>query len=194
MSEHRPEAWDQPTAWGGLPDIYPVMLDELELKQDDINVIVEIGVDWGFSLTHFATAHPQARVFGVDSWHTEHEEDKPAIQLKVDMVKRDAEHLPNLTILHMDTAEARALWNDPNFFVHIDLLHIDADHSYEAVKRDFELWAPLVREGGVVLFHDIQSHEATVGRFFEELTRDHPDEGWRATMASCGLGAWRKGG
>jgi len=37
----------------------------------------------------------------------------------------------------------------------VDLLYIDGDHRYEGVKRDFELWSPLVRSGGVVVFHDI---------------------------------------
>jgi predicted O-methyltransferase YrrM len=37
----------------------------------------------------------------------------------------------------------------------IDLLFIDADHSYEGVKADFEMYSPLVRPGGIVAFHDI---------------------------------------
>lgn len=36
-----------------------------------------------------------------------------------------------------------------------DLLFIDGDHTYEGVRRDYELYAPLVREGGVIAFHDI---------------------------------------
>jgi predicted O-methyltransferase YrrM len=37
----------------------------------------------------------------------------------------------------------------------LDFLFIDGDHSYEGVKRDFELYGPLVRKGGIVAFHDI---------------------------------------
>jgi cephalosporin hydroxylase len=37
----------------------------------------------------------------------------------------------------------------------IDFLLIDGDHSYEGVRRDFALYSPLVREGGLVAFHDI---------------------------------------
>jgi len=36
----------------------------------------------------------------------------------------------------------------------IELIFIDGDHSYEGVKRDFELWYPKVVEGGVIAFHD----------------------------------------
>jgi predicted O-methyltransferase YrrM len=40
----------------------------------------------------------------------------------------------------------------------IDFLFIDADHAYEGVKKDFELYSPLVRKGGVIAFHDIALH------------------------------------
>lgn len=37
----------------------------------------------------------------------------------------------------------------------VDILFIDGDHQYNGVKKDFEMWSPLVRSGGVVVFHDI---------------------------------------
>jgi cephalosporin hydroxylase len=37
----------------------------------------------------------------------------------------------------------------------LDYLFIDGDHRYDGVKRDFELYGPLVRKGGLIAFHDI---------------------------------------
>jgi predicted O-methyltransferase YrrM len=37
----------------------------------------------------------------------------------------------------------------------LDVLFIDGDHTYEGVKRDFELYSPFVRSGGLIAFHDI---------------------------------------
>ena len=37
----------------------------------------------------------------------------------------------------------------------IDVLFIDGDHRYEGVKQDFLRYRPFVREGGLILFHDI---------------------------------------
>jgi predicted O-methyltransferase YrrM len=37
----------------------------------------------------------------------------------------------------------------------LDILFIDGDHTREGVERDFRLYSPLVRSGGLVAFHDI---------------------------------------
>jgi SAM-dependent methyltransferase len=36
----------------------------------------------------------------------------------------------------------------------IDFLFIDGDHTYEAVKRDFVLFFPKIKSGGLLFFHD----------------------------------------
>lgn len=45
-----------------------------------------------------------------------------------------------------------------NYFVKedikIDYLHIDADHSYEGVKKDFELYSKLLNDKGIITIHD----------------------------------------
>ena len=37
----------------------------------------------------------------------------------------------------------------------IDVLFIDGDHTYDGARADFERYAPLVRPGGLIAFHDI---------------------------------------
>ena len=37
----------------------------------------------------------------------------------------------------------------------LDFAFIDGDHTYDGVRRDFELYKPLVRPGGIIAFHDI---------------------------------------
>lgn len=36
----------------------------------------------------------------------------------------------------------------------VDMLFIDADHSYDGVKRDFETWFDRIKKGGYFAFHD----------------------------------------
>jgi cephalosporin hydroxylase len=70
----------------------------------------------------------------------------------------------------------------------VDLLFVDGDHTYEGVKRDFELYSPLVRSGGVVAFHDILPdsdwERSEVDRLWAEVREAYrsreilaPDEG-----------------
>lgn len=40
----------------------------------------------------------------------------------------------------------------------VDLLFIDGDHTLGGVLADYALYAPLVRPGGLVVFHDIVRH------------------------------------
>jgi predicted O-methyltransferase YrrM len=54
----------------------------------------------------------------------------------------------------------------------VDLLFIDADHSYEGIKRDYDNWYPLIPEGGLILFHDTVSPLVDVGKFISmEITQ-----------------------
>lgn len=72
----------------------------------------------------------------------------------------------------------------------LDFLFIDGDHSYEGVKRDFEMYSPLVRGGGVIAFHDIVDHppelQCQVKKFWDEVKLryrhkeiiDNPGQRW----------------
>ncbi len=55
----------------------------------------------------------------------------------------------------------------------VDFLFIDGDHSYEGVKRDWELYSPLVRKNGLIGVHDIISNPKRpnnkVYKFWEEI-------------------------
>jgi predicted O-methyltransferase YrrM len=52
----------------------------------------------------------------------------------------------------------------------VDFLFIDGDHSYEGVKKDFEMYSPLVRKDGIIAFHDIvPSGYPTVYKFWNQV-------------------------
>jgi cephalosporin hydroxylase len=52
----------------------------------------------------------------------------------------------------------------------IDFLFIDGDHSYEGVRRDYEMYGSLVRKGGVIAFHDIaKNEEGGCYKFWNEI-------------------------
>jgi predicted O-methyltransferase YrrM len=55
----------------------------------------------------------------------------------------------NVRLIPATTQDAAARWTQP-----IDYLYIDADHTYDGVRADLELWAPLVKPGGLILGDD----------------------------------------
>ena len=57
----------------------------------------------------------------------------------------------------MKSEEAIKGWNKP-----IGLIFIDGDHSYGAVKQDFELWSPFLVDGGIIAFHDVACDIMTI--------------------------------
>jgi predicted O-methyltransferase YrrM len=76
----------------------------------------------------------------------------------------------------------------------VDFLMIDADHSYDGVRRDFELYAPLVRDGGLVAFHDIVRHTGLpnidVARFWAEIRDRYEHEEFISPGRDAGFGPW----
>lgn len=58
----------------------------------------------------------------------------------------------DLTICKGWTAE----WAEKLKDVKFKFIFVDADHSYEACKEDFDLWSPMLEVGGEIAFHDCE--------------------------------------
>lgn len=56
----------------------------------------------------------------------------------------------------------------------VDLLFIDGDHTYDGVKRDWEMYSGLVRSGGMIVFHDIAANyeDIQVKRLWDSIKLD----------------------
>ena len=75
----------------------------------------------------------------------------------------------------------------------IGLLHVDGFHTYEAARHDFRTWLPKVRDGGIILLHDIcpKHEDFGVWQLWDEIKAEFPNtfefhHGW-------GLGVVQKG-
>jgi predicted O-methyltransferase YrrM len=68
--------------------------------------------------------------------------------------------------LRSETAAAAVAWSGPP----VQFLFIDADHSYEGVRRDWESWLPRLSRSARVAFHDYGNADYQgVERFVNEL-------------------------
>ena len=75
----------------------------------------------------------------------------------------------------------------------LDFLFIDGDHTYEGVKKDFEMYSPLVRKGGLIAFHDIvpgpQEYVGEVPKFWNEIKQKYDKQRIVEIVED-----WRQGG
>ena len=79
----------------------------------------------------------------------------------------------------------------------LDLIFIDGGHTYEVVSGDMRRFAPLVRPGGLIAFHDISTGASSedVPRFWAEIrdSYQHDEIIDRANGEGMGIGVLRVG-
>lgn len=117
-------------------------------------VVVEIGVDGGGSMATWHDAFHPELLIGIEL--------KPRAEIAgYRIIKGNSQDERTSTELVRLLGERK-----------IDFLFIDGDHHYEAVRADFQLYAPLVRKGGIIAFHDIRNRGiqgVNVNIFMDEL-------------------------
>lgn len=133
-------------------------------------------------------------MFGGTLWHWINNAPKGASVLAVDLVvpESDGRYLEqkighdeqwpgwakdakvNLLVMDEDSKSPRVreaildfLGND------IDFVFIDGDHSYNAVRADFDNFAPFVKDGGIVALHDINNRGTGVPEFWQAVKGSH---------------------
>ncbi|WP_448263237.1 class I SAM-dependent methyltransferase [Microbacterium aurum] len=134
--------------------------------------IAELGTHMGYSCFVFAEAVKRLRlpttVSALDSW----EGDDHAGFYGEDVfeeVQRIAEsdYPESVKLVRGYFNDSRTLFADAS----IDLLHIDGRHAYADALEDYTQWLGTVREGGVILFHDIaeRDHGFGVWKLWDEI-------------------------
>lgn len=152
------ELWDKLKAVE-LVQVRPIEMDAMIQTVKGIKkpVIVEIGSAHGASSIIFAETVKDkgGKLFCIDNYpedyYGQEKFGKYARQAFMQNVMKP--YSKYVTFLEYPSSEAiirvRELTDGE-----IDLLFIDGDHSYEAVREDCELYLPLLRSGGHVGFHD----------------------------------------
>jgi hypothetical protein len=76
----------------------------------------------------------------------------------------------------------------------IDFLLIDGDHRYKGVKRDWQMYSPLVKRNGIIAFHDILFHPGVpackVNRFWHEVKVRYRHSTYVDKKDDRGWGQW----
>jgi predicted O-methyltransferase YrrM len=138
------------------------------LRAEPPRRVLEIGTAEGGTLYLLAWASdPAARILSLDI-----REYEPG---RVGLYRSFGRRTQRIEVMRTDSRSDATRAEVERFFAHepLDLLFIDGDHSYDAVRDDYERYSPLVRIGGLVAFHDIvEGPESAVGgvpRFWREV-------------------------
>ena len=132
-------------------------------------VMVEVGCDAGGTLWAWKQIGIP-RIIGIE-YPDEHSDDNPwgtvnpLVPHGCEVIRGDS---------HKD--ETRTALTDLLGGSPIDVLFIDADHTYEGVKQDYIMYAPLVANEGMIVLHDVSPHPNHPGvgvqRFWQQIGGD----------------------
>lgn len=135
-------------------------------------VVVEIGSDAGGTLWAWRQLPSVEYVVAVSLPAAGFHSGRPLDRHGAIVIEGDS-HDPDVAAL------LAAVLLDPACDWPADFLLIDGDHTYDGVRQDFEMYAPMVRTGGLVGFHDICPHpgmpEVEVNRFWRDLSGDREE-------------------
>lgn len=152
--------------------------------------ILEIGMDKGHSLFTWHKAFPNALVAGIDRAESSFDDMYKTLFL--------SGHVNNVKPIFGDSHNGSMY----KYIKHevfggdfVDFLFIDGDHTYEGVKRDWQIYAPMVRPGGFVALHDTKrigekwAGNVEVRRFADEMQQKFPSiEIWNGPKGDNGPG------
>jgi len=159
-------------------------------------VVLEIGTAKGGTLFSFTrVAQPDATLISIDlpeapfwggypAWKIPLYESFALPCQKIHLIKRDSHDSVTLGVIKNILDNRK-----------VDFLFIDGDHEYEGVKRDFEMYSVLVRNGGIIAFHDICPHHPETGcevnKFWVELKEKYRYlelvKDWKQRWAGIGV-------
>jgi hypothetical protein len=142
-------------------------------------IIVEIGIFEGFNTREFALFSPQnAQIFAIDPFF------KGFFGFnygKIIALKEWKKKGINHKIKVIEGFSWDVIHNIPQG---VDFIFIDGDHSFEGVRKDFELYSQLLSENGIIALHDARLFSEGWTRpdwgpvrLVEEIIK--PSRGWK---------------
>jgi hypothetical protein len=157
------------------------LINFVKFFQDkNIQKIVEIGSFQGESTSIFALYLPEAKIYAVDPLESGYDVEDIASMQDMSNIQHNftvrTSKFPNITQIKQKSEEAANSFTD----LELDLVYIDGDHRYEAVKQDIMMWKSKIKFNGYISGHDYGRED--INRAIEETigTPDHifVDSSW----------------
>lgn len=133
-------------------------------------IIVELGTSRGFGAM-IMSLHG-AEVYTIDNYQVFDDAHSTTVLGREDseeirtVIARYLSLFGNITQIYGATLEVAKNHFEPE---PVDLLYIDADHSYESTQENFFAWYPKVKKGGFILIHDYSNKHPGVKKFVDGI-------------------------
>jgi predicted O-methyltransferase YrrM len=149
------------------------------LSKENIKSMLEIGTFNGGTLFLFTRIiNPNAKIISLDMPGGEFGGGYTVSKMKY--LTNFPQKNQRIFLIRSDSHSAASLVKTKSILKRqqLDFLFIDGDHTYEGVKKDFQMYSRLVRKGGLVAFHDICKHppetKCDVYTFWNEIKQSYP--------------------
>lgn len=123
------------------------------IKKNNLINVVEVGVFNGCTAEFVLKRCPNVSYIGVDSY--KHKDTVVTFMpMSLNQAKDEAFKIfckyPSAKLLISDSLKVAREFKDGE----LDLVFLDADHTYKAVKKDIAAWWPKIKKGGILAGHD----------------------------------------
>ena len=137
----------------GFTHLLSAICDNFHNREESLRMI-EIGSYMGESTMMFASSGLFEQIDVIEP-HRGNEAFNNENKINWSEVKKEFKlnlrHFKNIIIHHKDFSHnVDDKFEDGSY----DFVYIDADHSYESVKKDIELYLPKLKKGGIIGGHD----------------------------------------
>lgn len=126
----------------------------------------EFGTYMGRTTFHLAHNNPAGQVFTLNL----PPERDPRYAPYMGVLFKGREEEKRITQIHTDSRE----FDTAPYRQQFDFVFVDGDHSYDLVKNDTQKAFELLKQGGVIMWHDYAPKSDGLVRFFKEFTQDRP--------------------
>lgn len=131
------------------------MINSLQNRNDLALLFKGVGVEVGVERGHYSKeiVKTATKLYCVDAWeaykgYREHVSQDKLDSFFLETQERLKGH--NVEFIRKYSLDAVNDFQDES----LDFVYIDANHSYENVKKDIEAWSKKVKKGGIVAGHD----------------------------------------
>lgn len=146
--------------WFTFPNLYSDMVKRFPSGSRFLEVGTFAGQSFAFLAVEIVNSGKEIKLFGIDGfgWSGLMEE------FMANMKPLNGDY----TIIKGNSVELSETFVDHSF----DFIFIDANHTYEEVKKDIEAYLPKVKKGGVLAGHDYHPIWSGVIKSVDELFGD----------------------